>query len=110
MRTFAFCFALAAVFSCTPIPSQPIPKPAPDSQLCGEMCKHIGPKAGGGLGCEEGMPVYDSDIAGPPDVPNETCEEFCVRQQANGAVMNPKCLIQITACDQIEAARNRVCP
>jgi hypothetical protein len=81
------------------------PTPKPDSDICVQMCQHIGPKDKGGLGCEEGMPVYDSDKPGPKDVPNESCEEFCKITQNNGVSMNPRCVVLIENCDQIEDAR-----
>jgi hypothetical protein len=81
------------------------PTPKPDSDICVQMCDHIGPKEKGGLGCEEGDPVYDSDKPGPKDVPNETCEEFCKITQNNGVSMNPRCVALVESCDQIEEAR-----
>lgn len=96
------------VCACPPSrdPAPPKPRPAPDTELCGAVCKHIGPE---GLNCEEGQPVYDSDKPGPKGVPNESCEEFCALQQNNGVVLNPKCLLLVKSCDEIEAARNKVC-
>jgi hypothetical protein len=92
------------MYSCNQDPVvRPIPKP--DSDICSEMCQHIGPKEKGGLGCEEGDSVYDSDKPGPKDVPNESCEEFCRITQNNGISMNPRCVRLIERCDQIELAR-----
>jgi hypothetical protein len=73
------------------------------------MCLHIGPKAQGGLGCEEGDPVYDSDLPGPKGVPNKSCTAFCTGQQANGVFVNPRCIIQVKSCGEIESARQRTC-
>ena len=81
------------------------PTPKPDSDICEAMCQHIGPKAQGGLGCEEGNPVYDSDKPGPKDVPNESCVEFCKETQDSGVSFNPRCILQVKSCDQIESAR-----
>lgn len=81
------------------------PTPKPDSDVCVAMCQHIGPKVQGGLGCEEGNPVYDSDKPGPKDVPNESCREFCKITQDSGISMNPRCVLQVQSCDQIESAR-----
>lgn len=81
------------------------PVPKPDSDLCSKMCQHIGSKDKGGLGCDEGEPVYDSDKPGPKDVPNESCEEFCKKTQENGVSMNPRCVFLIEYCDQIETYR-----
>lgn len=80
------------------------PLPVPDTELCGQMCKHIGPD---GLKCEEGDSVYDSDVAGPVDVPNVTCEDFCMKSQGSGYFMNPRCLLQVPSCDLIEAYRKK---
>jgi hypothetical protein len=73
------------------------------------MCAHIGPVDAGGLGCPEGQPVYDSTLPGEAGVPNETCTAFCQRQQANLVFINPRCVMQVTSCDQIEAARQKTC-
>lgn len=74
----------------------------PDSDLCGKMCKHIGPE---GLKCEEGEPVYDSDKPGPVGVPNTSCEEFCKMSQALGMPLNPRCVSLAPTCDAIEDFR-----
>lgn len=86
---------------------RPHPQAVPDTALCAAMCAHIGPK---GLNCEEGQPVYDSDKPGPTDVPNVTCEDFCKDQQANGVFINPRCVMKVSACSEIEVARQKVCP
>ena len=85
----------------------PNPVTPPDTDLCGKMCKHLGPKVDGGLGCEEGMPVYDSDRPGPKDVPNMSCETFCRTAQDRGAFLNPRCLTLVKSCEEIEIARKR---
>ncbi len=78
--------------------------------MCDAMCKHIGPKSQGGLGCEEGNPVYDSDRPGPAGVPNKTCTDFCVEQQNNGVFINPRCVMKVKSCDEVEMARLKTCP
>lgn len=85
----------------------PAPIVPPDTDLCGKMCQHIGPKDKGGLGCEEGMPVYDSDKPGPKDVPNVSCEEFCRTSQDRGAFLNPRCVSLVKSCNDIESARKK---
>lgn len=87
----------------------PNPSPPPDSDLCAAMCQHIGPTSAGGLGCPEGDPVYDSDLPGPPDVPNKSCLDFCKGQQTNGIFLNPRCVIQVKTCAEIEDARKKTC-
>ena len=106
-------FALLAVFfigcDVTTTPPNVPPQPAPDSSSCDAMCKTIGPKDQGGLGCEEGNPVYDSDVPGPKDVPNESCGDFCRKQQTNGVHLNPSCVAKVKSCDQIDAAMHSTC-
>ena len=82
----------------------PTPDPAPDPVLsdCEVMCRHIGPDH---LDCEEGAAVYDSDLPGPPGVPNQSCAAFCERQQSNGVLINPRCVARVQSCDEIETAR-----
>ena len=87
-----------------PSPSPPVP---PDTNLCPQMCEHIGPK---GLNCEEGKDYYDSDVAGPKGKPNATCETFCRTQQEKGVFINPRCVAQVPACPQIEEWRKKTCP
>jgi hypothetical protein len=70
------------------------------------MCSHIGPN---GLKCEEGEPVYDSDIPGERGIPNQSCEDFCKQQQALGVFINPKCVMKVKSCDEIESARLKRC-
>ena len=97
---------VAALFAaaCNPAAS-PNPVPVPDSNYCPQMCQVIGPADAGGLGCAEGEPLYDSTLPGPANVPNESCTQFCTRQQSLGVFVNPKCVMQVTAY-----ARNRSCP
>jgi hypothetical protein len=68
------------------------------------MCAHLKQ-----LGCEEGQDVYDSDVPGPKDVPNVPCETAYRKMQDNGAFLNPKCVLKVAACSEIEAARKRKC-
>ena len=108
MYKLLFSLAALALLGCPPStnPRNPNPIPTPDSDLCGAMCEHIGPS---GLKCPEGESVYDSDLPGPRDVPNKTCESFCEDQQAGGVFINPRCVMKVTGCDQIEAARQKQC-
>jgi hypothetical protein len=80
----------------------PAPAPLPDSDLCGQMCQHLLE-----LGCEEGKPVYNNDLPGPPDVPNQSCEDFCKEMQTKGIPINPKCVATAPACAQIESYREK---
>lgn len=80
------------------------PLTPPDTELCGEMCEHIGAK---GLNCEEGQAVYDSDLPGEKDVPNLSCNEFCKTSQDRGSFINPRCVLLVKTCDEIESARKK---
>lgn len=104
MRRHLLLLAPLAFLGCKPSVTPP-----PDTNLCAEMCQHIGPADAGGLGCPEGDPLYDSTKPGPAGVPNESCADFCAHQQANGVPINPRCVMQVTSCDQIEAARQKTC-
>jgi hypothetical protein len=97
---------LAAHCGPTKDPDSPSPNPAdvPDSELCGPMCDHLRD-----LGCEEGQDYYDSDKPGEVDVPNATCEDFCLYQQENGVFVNPRCVMTVPSCDVIEEYRQKDC-
>lgn len=100
-------FILAVFVLGCGVPPIPTPTPAADSAFCGDMCVHIGP---GGLNCPEGQPVYDSALPGPAGQPNESCTQFCQVQEQNGVFINPKCVMLVTICSGIEAARQKSCP
>jgi len=106
MRTTTLVL-LSLLWGCTPTPKQPpSPNPAvvPDSELCGSMCDHLS-----ALGCEEGQPLYDSDRPGKQGVPNMTCKEFCEEQQVRGTFINPRCVLKVQHCSEIEPSRQKVC-
>lgn len=103
----AALLALALFCACqSTSPDQAKTPPILSSDSCTAMCDHIGPK---GLNCPEGQPVYDSAQPGPPGVPNESCEEFCIWEQTNGADLNPKCVAQAPTCADIETWRQKTC-
>jgi hypothetical protein len=87
-----------------PTPPNPPPGPEPEASACAVMCQRIGPE---NLNCEEGEAVYDSDLPGPPGVPNQSCTDFCERQQKNGLNLYPQCVAQVQSCGEIEPARQR---
>lgn len=98
------------VLSCRPMVKpdpgpEPDPGPVPVNGNCAAMCKHIGPVAQGGLGCEEGESVYDSDLPGEPGIPNQSCTAFCEKQHANGVDLQPQCVAKVQSCAGIESAR-----
>lgn len=111
MRTTLFLLAAITLVSCQPTKEAPSPSPKviPDTELIPQMCQHIGPKDKGGLGCEEGNPVYNSDIAGPPGVPNQSCADYYKELQDRGFFVNPRCILQVPSCSQIEPARQKTC-
>lgn len=98
---------LGCLFECTPSREPPTPQPPvpPDTDLCGAMCQHFRD-----LKCEEGQPLYDSDLPGPRGTPNLSCEAFCQKTHQSGVYLNPTCELKITACSQIESARQKLCP
>ena len=97
---------ILVVFPGCPCREAASPNPAvpPDTELCPQMCDHIGPK---GLKCEEGSDYYDNDKPGPKGVPNQTCLDFCQGQQAKGVFINPRCLAKVPDCASIEAYRKK---
>ena len=111
MRSKFLVVGLLALAGCPKTVDREAPGPSPikppNTDLCGKMCQHIGPKDKGGLGCEEGAPVYNSDKPGPVDVPNETCEDFCRTTQDRGAFLNPRCVALVKSCAEIEPARKK---
>lgn len=106
MRFFpALLIVAASLLGCPPIdPVVPPPTPPPDTDWCGTMCDHLKR-----LGCEEGKDVYDNDKPGPVDVPNQTCQAWCTELQDPSHVyfINPRCVTEVTSCDQIEAYRKK---
>ena len=105
MRKALILSVFFGLSGCPPQPNQsPNPLPVPDSDLCGQMCDHLIQ-----LGCDEGRPFYDSDLPGQRGIPNEDCETFCQKQQANGIYLNPKCVIQAKSCLEIEEVRQKDC-
>lgn len=105
MKYLALMLPLLFVLGCPPRDAVvPPPTPPPDSDLCGAMCAHLQE-----LGCEEGQPVYNNDLPGPPDVPNQTCEDWCQEMQDPEHVyfINPRCVALVESCEDIEAARQK---
>ena len=68
------------------------------------MCDHIGPT---GLKCEEGTPVYNNDLPGPANVPNQSCADNCKELQTKGVFVNPRCVSTVPSCDKIEDYRQK---
>lgn len=107
MRQPTILAVLALVLAACPMsadPSRPTPPPnePTGTEACEAMCTNLA-----GLGCEEGGPVYNSDLPGKEDVPNQTCEEFCIEIQTRGVFLNPRCLATVKDCSEIEDARLR---
>lgn len=100
-------FLIPGVFLGCPPPSGPVvppPNPPVDTDWCGKMCDHLE-----GLGCEEGKPVYNNDLPGPPDVPNQSCKDHCEELQNRGFFVNPRCVAQVKTCEEIEPSRQKDC-
>jgi hypothetical protein len=57
------------------------------------------------LGCQEGLDIYNDNLPGDKDVPNQTCEQFFGELRINGIDFSASCLAEITDCDQIETVR-----
>lgn len=109
----AFILPATLLIGCPPPqkdPAIPPPNPPVDTDWCEEMCNHIGPTSEDfpkALACEEGEDVYNSDIEGPKDVPNQTCEVWCVEMQDKGVFVNPRCVSTVPNCDVIEDYRQK---
>ena len=95
-------FALVPVFLFGCPQHIPPPNPPPDTDWCGKMCSHLKE-----LGCEEGESVYNNDLPGKKDVPNQSCEDFCVELQDKGFFVNPRCVSYVESCDDIEDIRQK---
>ncbi len=98
IKSIPLVLVFGLVVACAEEP--PAGYPSPNTNLCPQMCAHLKD-----LNCPEAESVYSNDLPGPPDVPNETCTDFCVDLQTKGVTMNPKCVLNITSCDGIEPAR-----
>jgi len=99
-------FAAFALFGC-PKQSTSVVNVAPiptDTDLIPAMCTHLQV-----LGCAEGKDLYDSDLPGPHGIPNETCAQFYEKQQDNGIFINPRCVMKVSSCADIESARQKDC-
>lgn len=92
------------VIGCPKTTDPPIPPPNPpvDTDLCSDMCEHLDT-----LGCEEGKPVYNNDLPGPVDVPNQSCADNCKELQDKGFFVNPRCVLTVKSCEDIEPARQK---
>lgn len=103
MKYLALLALILLALGCPPKdPVVPPPNPPVDTDLCGEMCEHLKT-----LGCEEGEDVYNNDIPGPVDEPNQSCEDWCAEMQDKGVFINPRCVSKVESCDEIETARQK---
>lgn len=84
------------------------PVPVSDTEYCGPACDHIG-STDGGLNCQEGQPIEmkpDVCSGGIPDEVNcVSCKKFCEDTQSHGVWLNPKCIINIQTCSQIDTCQ-----
>jgi hypothetical protein len=108
MKTHALVLTVVLAGCWNPVmqqdPATPSPLPPPDTNMCSKMCDHLGAK---GLNCEEGKPLYNNDLPGPKDVPNQSCADNCTELQGKGLFLNPKCVSIVDKCENIEAARQK---
>lgn len=104
MKSAAALAVLLSAMVLAGCPVQPItpPSPPPDTNLCAAMCDHLAK-----LGCEEGQPVYNNDLPGPVDVPNQSCADNCIELQDKGFFVNTKCVLTVERCTQIEEFRQK---
>lgn len=91
---------LIAIAGCPSTPAIPPPNPPVDTDWCARMCSHLQ-----ALKCEEGEMVYNNDLPGPVDVPNQSCADNCVELQDKGFFVNPRCVATVSSCDEIEEVR-----
>lgn len=111
MRRNPFFLVLASLLTLSACgsrkqPDAPGPRPinVPDSNECQNMCDHLKQ-----LGCEEGQPVYNSDLPGTVGVPNQDCPDWCEEIQILGTFLNPRCLKNVPSCGLIEEWRKKTC-
>lgn len=96
-------FPVVWLLGCPPSqPPVPPPNPPVDTDKCGEMCDHLKK-----LGCEEGGDLYNNDLPGPDGEPNQSCADNCKELQDKGFFVNPRCVAQVTTCEEIEPARQK---
>jgi hypothetical protein len=97
-------FILSYTSSCTGGEPSWNPAPVTDTEYCGAACEHIG-AVDGGLNCEEGKPLEMKPDAcsGPVDDINcVSCKKFCEDTQAQGIWLNPRCVVNLTVCSDID--------
>lgn len=85
------------------------PDPVPDTEYCWIACEHIGP-SDGGLNCPEGLPLeMKPDACAGADAGATgdciSCQKFCEDTQNNGVWLNPRCVVNIQECSQIDSCQ-----
>lgn len=98
-------FAAFLLVACPPVQEPDVPKPTPtppDENAMGAMCDHLRE-----LQCEEGKDVYNDNLPGPVDVPNQSCEDFYTELEGQGIPINPQCIAKVPDCSAIEDYRAR---
>lgn len=103
-RLFWLILPALLLVGCPPNPDHPVPPPNPpvDTDLCTDMCDHLKK-----LGCEEGEDVYNNDLPGPEGEPNQSCSDNCKELQDKGFFVNPRCVLTVKSCEEIEPARQK---
>ena len=106
MKAQIFAIPLVLLMVGCPPANYPDPNPNPepeDTDLIVDMCTHLQQ-----LGCEEGEDVYNDDLPGEVDVPNQSCADYYTElQEEDFYPVNPKCVLTVKTCDDIEDARAR---
>ena len=101
-HTVAVALFTLTLVGCPVDPPIAPPNPPPDTNLCAAMCDHLAK-----LGCEEGKPVYNNDLPGPKDVPNQSCADNCTELQKKRFFVNTKCVLTVERCTQVEDFRQK---
>lgn len=102
MKNLIFCSFLFILIGC---PQNPVtPKPTPivvDTEMCDTADKHLAQ-----------LCLADSEknkyccMIGSPTKKGKTYTQFCIEKQNQGVWLNPRCVSQITSCEQIDNCTN----
>lgn len=98
--------SIALFNDCAPTNSEPVtpPKPTPvvtDTDQCGAVEQHLNDMC-------KADPVKNSyccEVVAPTKK-GKSYTQFCQEKQAQGVFLNPKCVANVTSCDQIDPCTN----
>lgn len=85
-----------------PVTPEPVPPVVIVEDEIETMCLHLQR-----LGCAEGDSVYNDELPGPVDVPNQSCQDFYRDIMEDGIDVNPRCVSKTPTCDEVEDYRGR---